>query len=127
MILFRDLLNTKKWVKNMFPRYKSARNEQILNTSSEELMVLNPLEQMSKGDIAYLLPLFINDALKKDGSRFPTESLRQLICALFHYFRYELNHSWDFFRESEFMVARKGLDACMKSCTSGNRHEKKKS
>ena len=101
----------------MFVRYNSARNEEILNTSSEELMVLNPLEQMSKGDVAYLLPLFINDALKKDGTHFPAESLRQLICALFHYLRYELDHSWDFFRDPEFMVARKALDACMKSCT----------
>ena len=52
----------QKWAKNMFVRYNSARNEEILNTSSEELMVLYPLEQMSKGDVAYLLPLFINDA-----------------------------------------------------------------
>lgn len=106
-----------KWAKIVFEEYNNARNTNILNTFSTELMVLKNLNEMSKSDMEFILPKFINDVRKKDGSKYPPESLRQLVCALFHYLRYEVEQNWDFFRDSNFSLARKALDASMKCAT----------
>ena len=80
-------------------------------------MVLNLVEDMSKSDLSFLLPKFIIDVKKKDGSKYPAETLRQIICAIFHYFRYQKGKSWDFFKDIEFDTSRKTLNACMKART----------
>ena len=107
----------ENWAYKKFREYNDARNQHILQINSTELMVLNSIEEMSKGNVAFLLPLFINDIRKKDGSKFPGESLRQLISSLFHYFHYELKREWNFFKDAEFTEGVQALDACMKSAT----------
>ena len=107
----------EKWAITIFQNYNSARNQFILSSGSDELMVLNLVDEMSKGDIQFLLPKFINDVRKKDGSKYPGETMRQMVCSIFHYFRYQKDQSWDFFKDEEFDVSRKTLDACMKART----------
>lgn len=107
----------EKWAITILQNYNSARNQFILSSGSDELMVLNPVDEMSKGDLRFLLPKFINDVRKKDGSKYPGETMRQMVCSVFHYFRYQQDKSWDFFKDEEFDVSRKTLDACMKART----------
>ena len=107
----------EKWAISILQNYNNARNQFILPSGSDELMVLNLVEDMSKSDLSFLLPKFIIDVRKKDGSKYPGETLRQIICAIFHYFRYQKGKSWDFFKDIEFDTSRKTLDACMKART----------
>lgn len=94
------------WSKRLFTNYNNARNNNILNCGSSELMVLREVSEMDKSDVSFLLLSFINDVRKKDGNKYPAESLRQLICSLFHFFKYQCNKNWDFFRDGEFCLAR---------------------
>jgi hypothetical protein len=41
-------------------------------------MVLKDFDEFVKDDLVFLLPKFIFDVRKSDGSRYPPESLRQL-------------------------------------------------
>lgn len=107
----------ENWAKRMFMEYNNERNKDILNSCSSELMVLKEVNEMEKSDVSFLLPSFINDVRKKDGSKYPAESLRQIVCAIFHYFKFQCNKDWDFFHDSEFCLARKSLDATMKRAT----------
>lgn len=106
-----------KWGINILSEYNTARNQSILNSSSSELMVLKEYAEFVKDDLAFLLPKFIFDVRKTDGSRYPPESLRQLLCAIFHYYRFEKDKTWDFFRDPEFLESRQALDAAMKIAT----------
>lgn len=113
----KSTFSKDKWAIKIFSEYNYHRNQSILSSGSEELMVLNEISEMSKSDLSFLLPKFIHDVRKRDGSKYPGESLRQLVCAIFHYFRYVLDRPWDFFRDEDFIVSRKALDACMKIAT----------
>ena len=86
-----------KWGIKILSDYNKARNKKILDDSSEELMVLKTCDEFVKSDLTFLLPKFVLDVRKCDGSCYPAESLRQIICAIFHYYRYEKEKSWDFF------------------------------
>ncbi len=87
-IFKRKRNNEEDWSKRLFTDYNNARNNNILNSGSSELMVLKEVSEMDKSDVSFLLPSFINDVRKKAGSKYPAESLRQLICSLFHFFKY---------------------------------------
>lgn len=106
-----------KWAIKVLNDYNNARNQSILNNSSNELMVLNEYQDFTKGDLMFLLPKFIIDVRKEDGTQYPSESLRQLICAIFHYYRYEEEKAWDFFRDPDFSESRKSLDSTMRKVT----------
>lgn len=58
------------------------------NTAYKETWALRMFEEFNNSRNEH-------DVKKKDGPRYPADSLRQLICALFHYFHYKCNKDWN--------------------------------
>ena len=86
-------------------------------TSSSEPTPVKLCEDSSKISISMLsrgLPLFILEARKLNGERYPPDTLHHIICGIFRFVRLNGNPEVDFFKDKQFAQARSVLDSEMK-------------
>ena len=86
-------------------------------TSSSEPTPVKLCEDSSKISIPMLsrgLPLFILEARKLNGKRYPPDTLHHIICGIFRFVRLNGNPEVDFFKDKQFTQARSVLDSEMK-------------
>ena len=70
-------------------------------------------EEMSKGDLNSQLEYFVFEVRKSNGKKYPASSLRDLFQGIGYYITTILKRDWRIFNDSEFVGARKALNAAM--------------
>jgi hypothetical protein len=111
--------NNAKWSKNTFNSWVKERNTRILDTHTNDLLLLSEdgpasLETMSKETLNYALKFFFFETRKINGDRYPSDSLRSLFNGIAFYTKNILNKSWQLWTDPEFSDARRALDTAMK-------------
>ncbi|CAC5371300.1 unnamed protein product [Mytilus coruscus] len=69
---------------------------------------------MDKTELSTSLEYFIAEAKKKDGGKYPSNSIYDLFSSIQGYIRHKKSSSINFFTDPEFLRARQVLDAIMK-------------
>lgn len=123
--------NTRKkmsWAVRLFHDWQHFRivKQTTTASTSSDVLVYKPLEEMEKNELNFMLPLFLFDAKKKNGDPYPSKSLYDLFAMLNYYVQKELHRPWSLFKDVEFIQARRALEARMKEIAkaghvSGNR------
>ena len=117
--------NQNQWARNVFDDWIKERNLTILKSSSSELMYLSEssddgnekLHLICKEQLAHCLRFFFHEVRKKNGERYPRDSLRQLFFGIQRFIRFERHLDWQFMSDPLFLDCRNALDAAMKSST----------
>ena len=107
------------WARNTFNSWIKERNKRILESNSTDLLLLSDdgeatLEVMTKGTLNDALQFFFFEARKRNGDRYPSDSLRCLFSGISCYLSNFLNKSWNLWKSTEFSGARRALDSAMK-------------
>jgi hypothetical protein len=111
--------NTRKkmlWAVRIFREWMDwkIQRQSTMASSSNQLLVYKAIDEMTKDDLNYMLQLFIFDAKKKSGEVYPPKSLYDIYAMLNYYVQNELHRPWSLFKDSEFLIARRALEARMK-------------
>ncbi len=85
------------------------------NSEAERTIPL--LLQLTTEELQFWLTRFVLEARKKDGSKYPPNSLHHLVCSLMRHIRQNGRPSTDFFKDPDFAYLRQTLDAEMKRLT----------
>jgi len=125
-------LENGKWACKTFNEWIKARNEKILNTHSSALMFLSEsghatLSDLSRDGLNSALQHFVFEVRKKNGLKYPSDSLRQLVCGINFWLKKKENRNWNIFSDSGFEGARMALDSAMKeTAREGNNNKPKR-
>lgn len=108
-----------KWARGTFNKWLRDRNEHILNSGSSALMFLSTeghaeLSTLSKDSLNSALTFFVFEVRKTDGTKYPSSSLRHLICSINYWVKHMDNKPWHILSDPEFSGCQKALDAAMK-------------
>ena len=108
----------EKWAIKLFKDWHAIWK---IRMDDKILKVFKDIEEMNSSDLNHTLKYFIADVRKKDGSKFPPRTLKEITAMIQHFCNYKLNRNWSFFNDAEFRDFIKVLDAEMKlSAKEGN-------
>jgi hypothetical protein len=114
-----------KWAVKLFQDWHQIWKARL---EDDILKIYDDIDYMSASDMNYAMQYFIADVRKKDGSKFPPRTLKEIVAMLQHYCNNNLKRPWSFFKDSEFAEFRRVLDAEMKlSAREGNARPAKRS
>ena len=124
-------LSNAKWACGTFNQWVRERNEHILASNSEALMFLSEnghssLKDITKANLNSALKFFVFEVRKRNGLKYPSESLRQLINGINYWLRKKEKKNWNIFTDSDFEDARNALDGAMKETAKEGNDEQPK-
>ena len=127
----KSTLNSANWAQKTFDDWLGERNRKILEAGSSELMYLSEegfatLGTMSKGSLNSALQKFVFEVRKVNGDRYPSETLRSLVCGIGSWLQRVEKKQWRLFSDPDFADARTALDAAMKVTGELNVNQPKK-
>lgn len=100
------------WAVTLFGEWRCQRNVRCLSDHSMVYMD-KPFSMMTDEELAYTVPLFVAEVLKKDGSEYPPATLRDLVLSLQKHL--EVNgRRVHFLTDEKFRPIRDTLDGLMK-------------
>lgn len=105
-----NTLKKMNWVMKLFREWLQDWRIRMDDT----LKVFKEVDEFNKSDLNHVLKYFYAEIRKKDGTRYPPETLKSITAMVQLYFR--TKHHWEFsiFTDSEYQIARESLDAQMK-------------
>ena len=103
-------ISKAKWAVSVFKEWLRHRNSQGI---VEGLHVFKTFEEMTKSELDHQLSYFLFETRKKDGSKYPSTSIRDLYQGIGYYIVNILKRDWRVFTDQEFMRARQSLNAAM--------------
>ena len=78
----RNTANSTKWALHTYQEWCKARSNSELESVPTELLQSNDPEKLCK-----FLSLFVVEARKKSGERYPPSTIHQILCGLLHHMR----------------------------------------
>ena len=99
-----------EWAIRLFREWHKWKNDANM-FNENELSVYNDIDEMSKGDLNYLLQKFIFEVRKKNKELYPPKTLYDIFAMINYYVQNNLKTSWSLFKDSEFQQSRKCLEA----------------
>jgi hypothetical protein len=102
------------WAVTLFGEWRAQRNVKCLSTKGNDTVYIDkPFTVMTDEELAYAVPLFVAEVMKKDGSDYPPATLRDLVLSLQKHL--EVNgRRVHFLTDEKFRGIRDTLDGLMK-------------
>ena len=114
----KNTVMKEKWAVKLF---QDLHQVWKVRMDDNVLKIYDDIDFMTVSDMNYVMQYFIADVRKKDGSKFPPRTLKEIVSMLQHYCNHNLKRPWSFFKDTEFTDLRRVLDAEMKlSAREGN-------
>lgn len=105
------------WAVNMFEQWRYERNARVAcfpaSEGNSKLVPTANLEQMTPEELNSTLALFILEARKANGEKYPPKTLHGIVAAIQHYLKRE-GREFKFFTNPIFSKLMGSLDAAMK-------------
>ena len=113
-----------EWAVRVFRDWHKWKNDQNI-LSEAELSVFDDIDEMSKGDLNFLLQKFVFEVRKKSNESYPPKTLYDLFAMINYHVQNNLKRPWSLFKDIDFQESRKCLEAAMRDAaerglTSGN-------
>jgi hypothetical protein len=106
------------WAVTIFGEWRAQRNLRCLQDESSGLVYINkPFSEMDHSEMAYSVPVFLAEVLKKDGKEYPPSTLKQMVIALQKHLEVKCGQVVRFLHDDQFKAIQNTLDAIMKRGT----------
>ena len=98
------------WAKNLFDEWLNDLNEHARECKESNISVIAvPLGEMTKDELNYSISRFIVEIRKKNGDKYPGETLYELVVAVQQYL-HNLGHNHKFIMDEWYSQIRNTLD-----------------
>ena len=84
------------------------------------------LSDLCRDGLNSALQYFVFEVRKKNGLKYPSDSLRQFVCGINFWLKKKENKNWNIFSDSDFEGARMALDSAMKETAKEGNNNKPK-
>ena len=100
--------SNSKWARNAFNDWLKSRNEKILNSGATDLMFLSSeghgdLSSLSRDQLNEAMQYFVFEVRKTDGTRYPSNTLRQLVVGINYWLQNFQGKPWRILQDAEFL------------------------
>ncbi len=107
----KNTVKKVEWVVRLFRKWKDEWCGRLGN----QRKVYKSMEEFDKSDLDLCLQFFLCEVRKVDGSKYPPQTLKEMVAMLQHYFVYTLKKPLSIFGDAEFAESRAVLDGQMKA------------
>jgi hypothetical protein len=104
----------ERWAIKILNNWKENRLQAQLNGTTPRLMVIKPLEKLTKAELNELLQYFVFEVRKISGEKYPPGTLKDLVSMIQHYYQYSMKMQVSIWTDDEFLMTRRALDAAMR-------------
>jgi hypothetical protein len=102
----KKTISNATWAVTLFGEWRASRNVRCLSGDSTSSVYLDkPFAQMNESELQYVLPLFLCEVRKQDGSEYPPETMRQLVASMQKFMEIE-GRCEKFLSDSKYKVFR---------------------